>query len=81
MRGRKFLISNQSISHRPLRETMLDIENVHHLREILDEVFGVENFVSEIILKKTSGLSTACQASSPPRDDAVFQPIVSSTST
>jgi len=50
MRGRKFLISNQSISHRPLREMMLDIENVHHLREILDEVFGVENFVSEIML-------------------------------
>ena len=56
-------------------------ENVHHLREILDEVFGVENFVSEIILKKTSGLGTACQASSPPRADAVFQPIVNSTST
>ncbi|MBK7057606.1 MAG: site-specific DNA-methyltransferase [Leptospiraceae bacterium] len=28
-------------------------ENVHHVREILDEVFGAENFVSEIIFRKT----------------------------
>lgn len=30
-------------------------ENVHHIREILDEVFGVENFVSLITYKKTTG--------------------------
>ena len=30
-------------------------ENVHHVREILDEVFGVENFVSLITYKKTTG--------------------------
>ena len=28
-------------------------ENVHHVREILDEVFGVENFISQISFKKT----------------------------
>ena len=33
-------------------------ENVHHVREIMDEVFGVENFVSLIILEKTSGTSS-----------------------
>src|SRR6266511_3310522 len=40
-------------------------ENVHHVREILDEVFGGRNFVSLISFKKTGGLdagriSTVC---------------------
>jgi adenine-specific DNA-methyltransferase len=33
-------------------------ENVHHVREILDEVFGAQNFCSEIIFKKSSGQTT-----------------------
>lgn len=30
-------------------------ENVHRVRALMDEVFGYENFVSEIVLKTTSG--------------------------
>jgi adenine-specific DNA-methyltransferase len=30
-------------------------ENVHRVRAVLDEVFGSENFISQIILKTTSG--------------------------
>jgi adenine-specific DNA-methyltransferase len=30
-------------------------ENVHRVRALMDEVFGVENFVSEVVLKTTSG--------------------------
>jgi adenine-specific DNA-methyltransferase len=30
-------------------------ENVHHVREVIDEVFGAENFISQITFKKTSG--------------------------
>lgn len=30
-------------------------ENVHHVREVMDEVFGAENFISEITFAKTSG--------------------------
>ncbi len=30
-------------------------ENVHHVREVLDEIFGVQNFVSLITYKKTTG--------------------------
>lgn len=33
-------------------------ENVHHVREVLDEVFGVENFVAEIVFSKTTGFSS-----------------------
>jgi len=32
-------------------------ENVHHVRELMDEVFGKENFVRLIAYKTTSGLS------------------------
>jgi adenine-specific DNA-methyltransferase len=32
-------------------------ENEHHVRELLDEVFGSENFVSQIIFQKTGGFS------------------------
>jgi adenine-specific DNA-methyltransferase len=32
-------------------------ENVHRVRALLDEVFGAENFVSEIIVTKTGGRS------------------------
>lgn len=40
-------------------------ENVHHVRELMDEVFGNENYVVKIFFKKTSGqasklLSTSC---------------------
>ena len=30
-------------------------ENVHHVRELMNEVFGTENFVSLVTIKKTSG--------------------------
>ena len=31
-------------------------ENLHHVRELLDEVFGRRNFVSQILFRKTGGL-------------------------
>jgi adenine-specific DNA-methyltransferase len=33
-------------------------ENVHHVREIMDEVFGAENFVSQVVFKKTTTASS-----------------------
>jgi adenine-specific DNA-methyltransferase len=33
-------------------------ENVHHVRELIDEVFGSENFVSQICFSTTSGFTT-----------------------
>src|SRR5690606_14590902 len=32
-------------------------ENVHHVREILDEIFGIGNFAGLITFRKTSGLT------------------------
>ncbi len=34
-------------------------ENVHHVREVMDEVFGVENSVSQIIIRKTTAMASA----------------------
>lgn len=34
-------------------------ENVHRIRAVLDEVFGDENFISEITVRKTSGLGSS----------------------
>ncbi len=39
-------------------------ENVHRVRALLDEVFGDENFVSQINVVKTSGLAAADRMSS-----------------
>ena len=34
-------------------------ENLHHVREVMDEVFGTENFVSIISIRKTASQGTA----------------------
>ena len=34
-------------------------ENVHHVRELCDEIFGTENFVSEILFQTTGGFETS----------------------
>ena len=33
-------------------------ENVHLVRNVLDEVFGAENFISQIAFKKTAGATS-----------------------
>ncbi|MCM5029029.1 site-specific DNA-methyltransferase, partial [Escherichia coli] len=37
-------------------------ENVHRVRALLDEVFGEDNFVGEIVFKKTGGQRTNLMA-------------------
>ena len=34
-------------------------ENLHHVREVMDEVFGAENFVNVVVVKKASPLGSA----------------------
>jgi len=38
-------------------------ENLHHVREVMDEVFGIENFCSVITFAKTSGYGDSVQLS------------------
>ncbi len=37
-------------------------ENVHHVREVMDEVFGADNFMAQIATSKTSGQSDSTLA-------------------
>lgn len=41
-------------------------ENVHRVRALMDEVFGEENFVSQIFVKKTTGAGSPAKLLSPP---------------
>ena len=50
--ARKMLKSSGSIF------VQISDTNVHHVRQVLDEVFGTDNFVSMICFKTTSGFST-----------------------
>jgi adenine-specific DNA-methyltransferase len=34
-------------------------ENVHHVRELMDEIFNSENFINQIVFKKKSGLTVS----------------------
>ena len=38
-------------------------DNVHHIRELCDEVFGADNFVGQILYQKTSGIGVAGEQS------------------
>jgi adenine-specific DNA-methyltransferase len=49
------------LAHQLLHESgsvfvQISDENVHHIREMLDEIFGKEQFVSEIVFTKTAGV-------------------------
>lgn len=52
------------LTHQMLNETgsvfvQIGDENIHHVREILDEIFGAENFFSIITFKKTLPLGSS----------------------
>lgn len=32
-------------------------ENLHHVRELMDEVFGLDNFIGQIVIQKTGGFT------------------------
>jgi len=60
----KYLRDRLAVARELLTETgsvfvQIGDENVHLVRSLLDEVFGSENFVSLITLKKTGGLGTS----------------------
>ena len=54
----RFLLSKELLHESGSIFVQISDENIHHLRELLDEVFGAENFCSVISVKKTSGLGS-----------------------
>ncbi|NBJ15721.1 MAG: site-specific DNA-methyltransferase [Dehalobacter sp. 4CP] len=51
----RLLLARELLSESGSIFVQISDENVHHVRELMDEVFGVRNFVSEIIFLKTTG--------------------------
>lgn len=54
----RLLLSRELLSESGSVFVQISDENVHHVRELMDEVFGRENFVSQIIYEKTRGQSS-----------------------
>src|SRR3990172_2636315 len=55
----RLLLSRDLLSPTGSIFVQISDENVHHVREVMDEVFGEENFCSLIQFSKTSGLGSA----------------------
>ena len=61
----RLLMSKELLSETGSVFVQISDENLHHVRELMDEVFGAENFVSIIAARKTTGetsgfLSVTC---------------------
>jgi len=54
----RILLARELLSESGSCFVQISDENVHHLREIMDEVFNAENYCNQIIFKKKSGLSS-----------------------
>ncbi|MCG7201489.1 site-specific DNA-methyltransferase [Marinobacter pelagius] len=50
----RLLLARELLSSSGSVFVQISDENLHHVRELLDEIFGVENFVSVITLQKTT---------------------------
>jgi adenine-specific DNA-methyltransferase len=54
----RLLLARELLVDSGLCFVQISDENVHHVRELMDEVFGAGNFVGPITFKKTAGLGT-----------------------
>lgn len=54
----RFLLSRELLSDSGSIFVQIGDENIHHVRELLDEVFGSQNFFSLITFRTTSGLGS-----------------------
>ena len=54
----RFLLSRELLSDSGSIFVQIGDENIHHIRELLDEVFGSQNFFSLVTFRTTSGLGS-----------------------
>ncbi|MBU3698800.1 MAG: site-specific DNA-methyltransferase, partial [Candidatus Kapabacteria bacterium] len=54
----RLLLARELLSDTGSVFVQISDENVHHVRELMDEVFGVENHVADVQFVKTSGASS-----------------------
>jgi len=54
----RLLVSRELLTRSGSIFVQISDENVHHVRELLDEVFGSENFTALLVCRKTSALNS-----------------------
>jgi len=52
----RLLLAQELLDEKGSVFVQISSENLHHVRELMDEVFGVKNFVSQISFQKTGGI-------------------------
>lgn len=55
----RMLLARELLAPRGSFFLQISDDHVHHVRELLDEVFGRDNFVAQIIVQKTGGLGSS----------------------
>ncbi len=58
----RLLLAKELLSETGSVFVQIGDENVHHVRELMDEVFGSASFVAQVAFKKTGGQSTTALA-------------------
>ncbi|MDR9423998.1 MAG: site-specific DNA-methyltransferase [Marinobacter sp.] len=58
----RLLLARELLSDSGSVFVQISDENLHHVRELMDEIFGADNFVSLIVYKKTTTASTSALA-------------------
>jgi len=51
----RLLVAHELLNERGSCFVQISDENVHHVREVMDEIFGSDNFIAEIKFKTTGG--------------------------
>jgi adenine-specific DNA-methyltransferase len=54
----RFLVARELLTISGSVFVQINDQNVHYVREVLDEVFGDENFISQIVFQTTTGFET-----------------------
>lgn len=55
----RLLVARELLTESGSCFVQINEENAHHIREVMEEIFGSENFVNEIIFKTTAGKGSA----------------------
>lgn len=62
----RLILSRQLLTQSGSCFVQISDENVHLVRSLMDEIFGSENFISQIFYKKTSGAGSPGELITPP---------------
>lgn len=54
----RLLLARELLSERGSIFVQIGDDNVHHVREVMDEVFGAKNLISQIVFQRSSGFKT-----------------------